>query len=95
MILNLFRQQGFGVLSVGLATQALHLLVSLLEDLQFEVALLPSSVEGSNIESVGVALSIHGRYTAWQRVQKLLACTSLTNLLFNLAAMSYGKVCIW
>ena len=87
-----YRQQGFGVLSVGLASQTLHLLVALLEDLQVEGALLPPTIDVKNIDGSNVAFDVQGRYSAWQRMQKMLSHFNLTNLLFNLAAITYRKV---
>ncbi|XP_035230057.1 E3 ubiquitin-protein ligase UBR4-like [Stegodyphus dumicola] len=90
-------QQGYGVLSVALATHAMSLMVNLLDDLKVEVG---SSV----VESIGSSLSApHGhfvipviteRFTAWERVQKLTSSVNLTNLLFSLASVSYRKACM-
>ncbi|XP_052831626.1 E3 ubiquitin-protein ligase UBR4-like [Octopus bimaculoides] len=77
--------QGFGVLSVALASNAIQLLSKLLDDLQ---------VEGNVVKEKDdeMKTSITAGFTAWQRVHKLTCCINLTDLLFNLVTVSFRKV---
>lgn len=76
--------QGFGVLSVALASNAIQLLSKLLDDLQ---------VEGNIVQEKDdeVKTSITAPFTAWQRVHKLTCCVNLTDLLFNLVTVSFRR----
>ncbi|XP_036368081.1 E3 ubiquitin-protein ligase UBR4 isoform X5 [Octopus sinensis] len=76
--------QGFGVLSVALASNAIQLLSKLLDDLQ---------VEGNVVKEKDdeMKTSITAGFTAWQRVHKLTCCINLTDLLFNLVTVSFRK----
>ena len=81
-----FSQQGFGVLSVVLASQALSLLSSLLDDLrggdEYDV--------GSTIAPA--PLSIIGQPSSLSRVHRIFSSVQLNQLLFHLATISYRKV---
>ncbi|GFW16866.1 e3 ubiquitin-protein ligase UBR4 [Trichonephila clavipes] len=90
-------QQGFGVLSVALATHSISLMSNLLDDLRAEVGV-------NMIKSIGASTSpsqeqflvpdITEKLSGWQRVQKLATSLNLTNLLFSLASVSYRKACM-
>ncbi|XP_014258727.1 E3 ubiquitin-protein ligase UBR4 isoform X2 [Cimex lectularius] len=85
--INLMKvQQGFGVLSVALASHALRLIGSLLEDVQFESA---SSRTWSDLAE----LSISSQSTALQRALTVLNAVPLNQSLFYLATVSYRKAC--
>ncbi|XP_020299583.1 E3 ubiquitin-protein ligase UBR4 isoform X2 [Pseudomyrmex gracilis] len=81
-------QQGFGVLSVALASHALNLMSALLEDV---------SIEASTDLVVAVpepaALDILSTATALQRAVTFLQAVPLNHLLFYLATISYRKAC--
>lgn len=79
------RQQGFGVLSVALASHALDLMSALLEDV---------SIEASTVVAVPepAALDILSTATALQRAVTFLQAVPLNHLLFYLATISYRKV---
>ncbi|KAJ8682718.1 hypothetical protein QAD02_018510 [Eretmocerus hayati] len=86
--INLMKvQQGFGVLSVALASHALTLMGALLEDV---------SVEAS-IEQVPppepASLDILATATALERVATFFQAAPLNHLLFYLATISYRKAC--
>lgn len=85
-----YRQQGFGVLCVAITNELISLLVSLLEDLKVEGGVTAAAMSSSDSPA---ELNIFGHYTAWQRVLKLTTSVNLTTLLFNLASISYRKVC--
>lgn len=92
-----FRQQNFGVLSVALASLCLTLMSDLLDDLQVEANTrdVNSSKQDSNLQVPDIVLAdltIHGKFTALQRAAKFLNYTSLNQLLFYLATISYRKV---
>lgn len=81
------RQQGFGVLSVALASHALNLMSALLEDV---------SIEANSDVVVAVPepapLDILSTATALQRAVTFLQAVPLNHLLFYLATISYRKV---
>ncbi|XP_011335506.2 E3 ubiquitin-protein ligase UBR4 isoform X2 [Ooceraea biroi] len=81
-------QQGFGVLSVALASHALNLMSALLEDV---------SVETNSDLVVPVPepapLDILSTSTALQRAVTFLQAVPLNHLLFYLATISYRKAC--
>lgn len=86
-------QQGFGVLSVALASQALTMMSALLDDLQVEVS---QDLRAQDLDSTGsgepASLDILGHYSALQRASKFLGAAPLNQLLFYLATISYRKV---
>ncbi|KAK6636982.1 hypothetical protein RUM43_010649 [Polyplax serrata] len=91
-------QQNFGVLSVALASLCLTLMSDLLDDLQVEANTrdVNSSKQDSNLQVPDIVLAdltIHGKFTALQRAAKFLNYTSLNQLLFYLATISYRKAC--
>ncbi|XP_018357502.1 PREDICTED: E3 ubiquitin-protein ligase UBR4 isoform X6 [Trachymyrmex cornetzi] len=81
-------QQGFGVLSVALASHALNLMSALLEDV---------SIEANSDVIVAVPepapLDILSTATALQRAVTFLQAVPLNHLLFYLATISYRKAC--
>ncbi|KAL0119215.1 hypothetical protein PUN28_009656 [Cardiocondyla obscurior] len=81
-------QQGFGVLSVALASHALNLMSALLEDV---------SIEANSDIVVAVPepapLDILSTATALQRAVTFLQAVPLNHLLFYLATISYRKAC--
>lgn len=91
--INLMKvQQGFGVLSVALASRSIAMMSTLLEDLQIEGATASeSSAEKLNVGPAG--LSIHGNYTALNRAARFLSAAPLNQLLFCIATISYRKAC--
>ncbi|XP_069695727.1 E3 ubiquitin-protein ligase UBR4 isoform X2 [Periplaneta americana] len=93
--INLMKvQQGFGVLSVALASQALTMMSALLDDLQVETACCEDSMtQGPEAELEPASLDILGQFTALQRAAKFLAAAPLNQLLFYLATISYRKAC--
>lgn len=89
-------QQGFGVLSVALASLCLSMMSDLLDDLQVEAASqdIPSREQDSSTQEVQSAeLTILGNFTALQRAAKFLNAAPLNQLLFYLATISYRKAC--
>ncbi|CAG9856656.1 unnamed protein product [Phyllotreta striolata] len=82
-------QQSFGVLSVALASRALHLLSELFDDLYLEVCSGASSI----VQVEPAPLAIMGQFTALQRVSRILNAAPLNHLLFYLAIVSYRKAC--
>lgn len=81
-----FSQQGFGVLSVALASHALTLMSALLEDVSIEaISDHTISVEPANLDILATA-------TALQRAVTFLQAVPLNHLLFYLATISYRKV---
>lgn len=90
--INLIKvQQGFGVLSVALASRALTMMSTLLDDLQIEGFLTETSPEHLNVEPAG--LSIIGNYSALSRAARVLSAAPLNQLLFCVAMISYRKAC--
>ncbi|CAH0393187.1 unnamed protein product [Bemisia tabaci] len=82
--INLMKvQQGFGVLSVALATRALHLIGNLLHDARCE----------TDFEVVPAELSITAQCTALQRAARLMSAVPLNEFLYYLATVSYRKAC--
>ncbi|BES93671.1 calmodulin Hypothetical protein [Nesidiocoris tenuis] len=79
-------QQGFGVLSVALASHALNLMASLLNDAQYESTMRVSSVEPAE-------LSINANSIALQRALTVLKAVPMSQFLFYLATVSYRKAC--
>lgn len=82
------RQQGFGVLSVALASHALTLMGALLEDVSVEAGTeqtTPPEPLSLNILDTGSALD---------RVCTFFQAVPLNNVLFYLATVSYRKVII-
>lgn len=84
--INLMKvQQGFGVLSVALASHALKLMSALLEDVSFE-----AEEKVTNVEPVQLDISVTA--TALQRAATFFNAAPLNHLLFYLATISYRKV---
>lgn len=81
------RQQGFGVLSVALASHALTLMGALLEDVSVEAG----TEQVAQPESA--PLDILATATALERVATFFQAAPLNHLLFYLATISYRKVC--
>ncbi|XP_043276539.1 protein purity of essence isoform X5 [Venturia canescens] len=80
-------QQGFGVLSVALASHALTLMSALLEDVSVETCRdRPPPPEPA-------PLDIHATATALQRAMTFFQAAPLNHLLFYLATISYRKAC--
>lgn len=79
-------QQGFGVLSVALASHALLLMSALLEDVSVEAAYENPLPEES------APLEILATSTALQRAMTFLQEAPINHLLFYLATISYRKV---
>ncbi|XP_046612558.1 E3 ubiquitin-protein ligase UBR4 isoform X2 [Neodiprion virginianus] len=86
--INLMKvQQGFGVLSVALASHALTLMSALLEDVSVEAGPdRPPTPEPAPLDILAVA-------TALQRAVTFLQAAPLNHLLFYLATISYRKAC--
>ena len=89
-------QQGFGVLSVALASQALTLTAALLDDLTSEVA--DSRRSGDDEEKPAVKIEpanfdLFAAFTATQRVALIFDSVPFIQLLFNMAVISYKKSC--
>ncbi|GIY36069.1 e3 ubiquitin-protein ligase UBR4 [Caerostris darwini] len=89
-------QQGYGVLSVALATHAVSLVSNLLDDLRAEVGMNLIDTIGSSSSSLEqfIVSDIIEKLSGCQRVQKLASSMNLTNLLFSLASVSYRKACM-
>ncbi|XP_008551349.1 E3 ubiquitin-protein ligase UBR4 isoform X1 [Microplitis demolitor] len=86
--INLMKvQQGFGVLSVALASHALLLMSALLEDVSVEAAYENPLPEES------APLEILATSTALQRAMTFLQEAPINHLLFYLATISYRKAC--
>ncbi|KAJ8875067.1 hypothetical protein PR048_022957 [Dryococelus australis] len=83
-------QQGFGVLSVALATRALSMMAALLDDLQVECVCGIQAEADTDTEPA--SLDIIGQYSALQRAVRFLSAAPLNQLLFYLATISYRKV---
>ncbi|XP_076455251.1 E3 ubiquitin-protein ligase UBR4-like isoform X3 [Babylonia areolata] len=82
--------QGFSVTAVALASSALQLLTSLLEDLQIEGSVGDLEVPpGEAIPNLDIKLLTS--MSAWQRVRRLLGTVGLVDLLFNLVMVSFRK----
>ncbi|XP_013777424.1 E3 ubiquitin-protein ligase UBR4-like isoform X2 [Limulus polyphemus] len=89
-------QQGFGVLFVALASQAVSLMTNLLVDLQVETGITeeqPTSFLSQPTQPL-VAEDMTKHLTAWQRVHKLTSNLNLINLLFSIASVNYRKACM-
>ena len=89
-------QQGFGVLSVALASQALTLTAALLDDLTSEVA--DSRRSGDDEEKPAGKIEpanfdLFAAFTATQRVALIFDSVPFIQLLFNMAVISYKKSC--
>ncbi|XP_034944940.1 E3 ubiquitin-protein ligase UBR4 isoform X2 [Chelonus insularis] len=85
--INLMKlQQGFGVLSVALASHALTLMSALLEDASVE------TIE-NQVPLEPAPLDILATSTALQRAMTFLQEAPLNHLLFYLATISYRKAC--
>ncbi|XP_015606097.1 protein purity of essence isoform X2 [Cephus cinctus] len=86
--INLMKvQQGFGVLSVALASHALTLMSALLEDVSVEAGTEQSTTpEPAPLDMLATA-------TALQRAATFLQAVPLNHLLFYLATISYRKAC--
>ena len=82
------RQQGFGVLSVALASHALRLMGQLLEDVQYESGSLTSLLQGDQFAD----LHISCQSTALQRALTVLNAAPVNQFLFYLATVTYRKV---
>lgn len=90
-------QQGFGVLSVALASQALTLTASLLDDLSSEIAEVKGA-SGEEEESTSRKIEpanfdLFFPFTATQRVALIFDSVPFIQLLFNMAIISYKKSC--
>lgn len=86
--INLMKvQQGFGVLSVALASHALTLMSALLEDVSVE-----TNNDSSPPPTEPAPLDILATSTALQRAMTFLQEAPLNHLLFYLATISYRKV---
>ncbi|VDI53159.1 E3 ubiquitin-protein ligase UBR4, partial [Mytilus galloprovincialis] len=83
--------QGFGAVSVALATKALHLVEELMNDLQLEGLYQDMGVSSSGS---GLDFPIMQSETAWRRVQKLLSNIPLVDLLLSLVTTSFKKACL-
>ncbi|XP_014478762.1 PREDICTED: protein purity of essence isoform X5 [Dinoponera quadriceps] len=81
-------QQGFGVLSVALASHSLNLMSALLEDVSIEANsdLVVAVPEPAPLDILSTA-------TALQRAVTFLQAVPLNHLLFYLATISYRKAC--
>ncbi len=89
---NLVRaQQGFGVLSVALGSQALSLMATLMEDMAFEVSDGPSSERDERVEPA--TFDLFHPFSATQRIALILNSVPFVQLLFNVAIISYRKAC--
>ncbi|XP_033353689.1 E3 ubiquitin-protein ligase UBR4 isoform X5 [Bombus vosnesenskii] len=80
-------QQGFGVLSVALASHALTLMSALLEDVSIE------AIADSSTPPEPAPLDILSTATALQRAVTFLQAVPLNHLLFYLATISYRRAC--
>lgn len=86
--INLMKvQQGFGVLSVALASHALTLMGALLDDVNVE-----ASTEQKQQPELA-PLEILATATALERVATFFQAAPLNSLLFYLATISYRKAC--
>ena len=81
-------QQGYGGLSVVLASQALATLEKLLEP---NGILETEETQPTSVSSVG--FDVTENYTHSQRIFRLLSDLPLTQLLFHIATVSYRKSC--
>lgn len=97
-------QQGFGVLSVALGSQALNLTSILLEDLASEVRGEDTNYDEEGETDDGLEETRSERtdpatfdlmhpFTAMQRAALVLNSVPLVQLLFHLAIISYRKSC--
>ncbi|XP_051158982.1 E3 ubiquitin-protein ligase UBR4 isoform X2 [Leptopilina boulardi] len=86
--INLMKvQQGFGVLSVALASHALTLMSALLDDVSVEAGPnRPPTPEPAPLDILATA-------TALQRAATFFQAAPLNHLLFYLATISYRKAC--
>nr|XP_012152236.1 PREDICTED: protein purity of essence isoform X3 [Megachile rotundata] len=80
-------QQGFGVLSVALASHALTIMSALLEDVSVE------AITDCAVPPEPAPLDILSTTTALQRAVTFLQAVPLNHLLFYLATISYRKAC--
>lgn len=88
--INLMKvQQGFGVLSVALASHALRLMGQLLEDVQYECGSFNSITQAEQFAD----LHISSQYTALQRALTVLNAVPINQFLFYLATVTYRKAC--
>ncbi|CAD6222096.1 GSCOCG00011717001-RA-CDS, partial [Cotesia congregata] len=86
--INLMKvQQGFGVLSVALASHALSIMSALLEDVSVE------ATQENQLPEEPASLEILATSTALQRAMTFLQEAPLNHLLFYLATISYRKAC--
>lgn len=81
-----FSHQGFGVLSVALASHALTLMSALLEDVSVE------AIANCSTPPEPAPLHILSTATALQRAVTFLQAVPLNHLLFYLATISYRRV---
>ncbi len=98
--INLIKaQQGFGVLSVALGSQALSLTASLLEDVASEVTLEDCATldddknSSSAIRVEPATFDLFHPFTATQRTALVFNSVPFVQLLFNVAIISYRKSC--
>ncbi|XP_066906272.1 E3 ubiquitin-protein ligase UBR4 [Halyomorpha halys] len=88
--INLMKvQQGFGVLSVALASHALRLMGQLLEDVQYECGSFSSVSQAEQFAD----LHISTQSTALQRALTVLNAVTINQFLFYLATVTYRKAC--
>lgn len=85
----IIRQQGFGVLSVALASHALNLMSALLEDVSIEANsdVVVAVPEPAPLDILSTATALLQRAVTF-----LQAAVPLNHLLFYLATISYRKV---
>ena len=77
------------ILTVALATKAVNLLASLMEELQVEGCIHASDVEGLASDD---KFTITSQYSAWQRARMLMNELPLLNLLFAQFTCLYKMV---
>ena len=87
--LKYYSHQGFGVLAVALASQAISILSTLIDDLHVEGFSAPPAAAEEREDPL---LCMQTQYTAQQRVQKITGSINLTTLLFTLLSVAYKKV---
>lgn len=85
----LYRLQGVNTLVVVLASRAITLLSSLLEELQVEGLL--TDIEDKH-STIGSDFSVNSRCSAWKRVKKLMDELPLLNYLFAQFSTLYKMV---
>ena len=100
--INLIKaQQGFGVLSVALGSQALTLVASMIDDLAAEsvdeakeAAAAKETPSKPPVEKIEPAnFDLFHPFTATQRVALIFNSVPFIQLLFNVAVISYRKSC--